>query len=409
MDVSRRDLFKGGAVVMAGLAATAGVTALGCKQEEQEKESVPEVKAFEPEGGWALEADVVVCGGGATGAPAAIQAFDDGADVLILEKHDYLGGALRRCAGAYLAPNTSVMRHLGITDDNPAWLEEYLVKLAGEYGDEKLIHTYIEETTKNFEWMIAPVSEGGLGGQPLDTWQISPTPRNFDNPGMIYCMGEVGKGVFYNEFGLEDTERMRVHVFAPNPDDTVSQSKGTGMWKPFGDAIESRGIRVEYQTPFVDVITDDKGMVVGVVAEKDGKQINVKAKKAVILATATFARNPELLRNFAGIEFKELPGAGGAKSFKEDEALGESTMAALRLGAAPRGLLYVERGGVKINEHAQVIDWRGNVIPRLYTGGTIAGGFSSVRCPICGYQTSRGIAFGRIAGAHAAKLDNWDA
>ncbi len=59
-------------------------------------------------------------------------------------------------------------------------------------------------------------------------------------------------------------------------------------------------------------------------------------------------------------------------------------------------------GGVRINERAQVIDVFGEVIPRLYAAGEVAGGvhgsnrLGSNAIPDC-------VVFGRIAGTHAAK------
>ena len=72
MDVSRRDLFKGGAVVMAGLAATGAVTALGgCTSEPNEGKTSSVA--------WDASYDVVVVGCGFAGMTAAITAAESGA------------------------------------------------------------------------------------------------------------------------------------------------------------------------------------------------------------------------------------------------------------------------------------------------------------------------------------------
>jgi succinate dehydrogenase/fumarate reductase flavoprotein subunit len=58
------------------------------------------------------------------------------------------------------------------------------------------------------------------------------------------------------------------------------------------------------------------------------------------------------------------------------------------------------KGGLKANEKRQVVNWDGNVIPRLYAAGEIASVFKNV------YQAGGNIAecivFGRIAGLNAA-------
>lgn len=98
MDVSRRDLLKGGAVLAAGLAATAGVGLYGCSSGDAEKGAVSKGD----QGGVATElgyevyqADICVIGGGLAGVAAAIQAIDEGKSVIVVEKSVHgFGGAL---------------------------------------------------------------------------------------------------------------------------------------------------------------------------------------------------------------------------------------------------------------------------------------------------------------------------
>jgi succinate dehydrogenase/fumarate reductase flavoprotein subunit len=64
------------------------------------------------------------------------------------------------------------------------------------------------------------------------------------------------------------------------------------------------------------------------------------------------------------------------------------------------------KGGLKANEKRQVVDWSGNVIPRLYAAGEIASAFKYV------YQSGGNVAecivFGRVAGLNAAKEPDLD-
>jgi tricarballylate dehydrogenase len=60
-------------------------------------------------------------------------------------------------------------------------------------------------------------------------------------------------------------------------------------------------------------------------------------------------------------------------------------------------------GGVKINEHAQVIDTEGLPMPGLYATGELAGDFFYYNYA-GGTGLPRGAVFGRIAGAAAAEL-----
>ena len=64
-------------------------------------------------------------------------------------------------------------------------------------------------------------------------------------------------------------------------------------------------------------------------------------------------------------------------------------------------------GGLKINTKAQVVDVNGEVIPRLYAGGMVAGGFIGPYYPGSGTAINSTVTFGRIAGDAAAGEEPW--
>jgi succinate dehydrogenase/fumarate reductase flavoprotein subunit len=64
------------------------------------------------------------------------------------------------------------------------------------------------------------------------------------------------------------------------------------------------------------------------------------------------------------------------------------------------------KGGLKANEKRQVLDWKGNVIPRLYATGEIASVFKNVYQ--AGGNLGECIVFGRVAGINAAKEQRSD-
>ena len=63
-----------------------------------------------------LEADVVVVGGGPSGLAASVQAAEDGASVILLNKADIVGGAAKR--QMVTNPNTihSIKRKMGTNE-----------------------------------------------------------------------------------------------------------------------------------------------------------------------------------------------------------------------------------------------------------------------------------------------------
>ena len=65
-------------------------------------------------------------------------------------------------------------------------------------------------------------------------------------------------------------------------------------------------------------------------------------------------------------------------------------------------------GGIEINEHAEVIDLEGNVVPGLHAAGEVTGGVHG-GCRLGGSSIIDCLVFGRIAGkavsSQAAKRD----
>jgi tricarballylate dehydrogenase len=60
-------------------------------------------------------------------------------------------------------------------------------------------------------------------------------------------------------------------------------------------------------------------------------------------------------------------------------------------------------GGLRINPHAEVVDYLERPIPGLFATGEITGGFFYLNYP-AGAGLMRGAVFGRIAGTHAAQF-----
>ena len=84
--LSRRDFVK------AGAAAGAGAAVLSAPGKAQAQSTVADIR-------WDYEVDIVVCGSGCTGLPAAIRARDLGASVLVIDANFDVGGKLLHSGG----------------------------------------------------------------------------------------------------------------------------------------------------------------------------------------------------------------------------------------------------------------------------------------------------------------------
>ena len=207
---------------------------------------------------WDMEAEVVIVGYGGAGAAAAIEAHDAGAKVLILEKQQtdtdsfvHHTPSSRMCAGALLVP----------TDVEVAAKHLEMVSLGNTPPD--ICRAWAEEMSHNVDWFEK------MGGK---CEPLAPTGETTMYPGY---------------------EALR---------QTFAVGAGPGLWQALENAVEKvRKIKVLYECPGSELVVDkDTGAIVGVLAQKSGKKLAVRATKAVILTSGGFQWDPELLREAFG-------------------------------------------------------------------------------------------------------------
>jgi len=385
-EISRREFLKDAGFVVAGAAIGAGITyplTSGGKE------------PWLPDK-WDYEADVVVCGYGTAGMPAAIEAHDAGAEVLIIEKLAEPGGSCRRCGGGIVGANTIVQRALGIVDDTPNKLYEYMVACGEGYTDPALARVFADNAGKNVDWIIED-----LGGQPVSEWSFAKNP---EEPGTGPGLNFSATPTWYEEFGKEPV--MRCHWFtAVGEPWWGGMGGGTALFKAFDDAVKARGIETMVGTCLVGLVATSDREVLGIKALSGGKTLYIKAKKGVIITTGGFHKNEKMVREY-------IPSWVGKESIVHpDHAHGEGIIAGMGIGAdlCNMGVLRWEPGGgLRINAKAQVMDVYGDVIHRLYAGGVVSAGVIGCKYPSCGTHVSVAVCFGRIGGKNAGDLEPWD-
>src|ERR1700688_5329488 len=146
---SRRDFIKSTATG----AAAAALTGLG----------VEETKAEGRPAHWDKEADVVIIGAGATGLPAAIQAAEGGASVILIEANTDVGGpAVLSGGNLALGGGTSRQKKYGVVDSPDLLYSDLtdwsVVEPNGfpdyRYNDKEVIRAFADESAKTYEWMV---------------------------------------------------------------------------------------------------------------------------------------------------------------------------------------------------------------------------------------------------------------
>jgi succinate dehydrogenase/fumarate reductase flavoprotein subunit len=428
--LSRRDFVKGAAIGAGALAGVGALASCAPAATPAPTSAPPEPAAPAPTcppaeqcppcetpwlpQAWDYEADVVICGYGSTGMPAAIEAYDAGAtDVLVIEKADWLGGMGHRCGGGIVSAESIVQKELGVVSSKGD-LYEYLVACGEGMVDPDLIRSWANND--NVDWIIQD-----LGGQPLSEWSKTPlVPDTTPDEDILPIKGyglDYGPAVYFSKYGFKPVEYC--HWFTPDPEaadfneqhpPATSHRGGTSVFKTLNAAINARtSIRTMTSTSLVGLVATPDREVLGITAVgPDGKTLYMKAKRGVVIGTGGWSRNQAMVMNYLLIPPSEFePGINPSSLATPEEEDGTGLVAAQAIGADTTDMAVGGYGGLKINAQAQVIDIYGNPIPRLYSGGRTTGGVMFRQYPIHGCAFSSAIWFGRVAGKNIAALEPW--
>ncbi|MBS4049322.1 MAG: FAD-dependent oxidoreductase [Alphaproteobacteria bacterium] len=195
------------------------------------------------------DADIVVIGGGGSGLTAAIFARKEGASVLLLEKHTEVRGSTGLSIGSITATGTWHQRQKGIVD-NPNWHFEDMAKFAGEMAkddNEELRRILVDNVADSVAWLQ------GLGV------------------------------TFYGPMPEPPHRLPRMHNVLPN----------SRAYIYFLSREAKRvGVDIRVNSAVNDFILEE-GKVVGVRVTIDGKPREIRAGKAVILASGDYSSSPE--------------------------------------------------------------------------------------------------------------------
>lgn len=227
-----------------------------------------------------IETDVLVLGYGCAGSIAAITAYDKGSKVLILEKMARGGGATFLSNGGIWVPTSMEFA-------------QYLYDISAGTTPMDLLETFVEEAMK-IEDYIANVLNGvferwvsqeiAASFPPLTrpSWPKVPTGKNM-------IRGHI-KAYEPNELGGDASFAEKVRA--------IGRAYGPDLWRLVKENVEKRGIEVMLETSAKDLVQNEAGEVIGVIAESKGQKIMVNAKKAVVMATGGFGANQALLKAY---------------------------------------------------------------------------------------------------------------
>ena len=253
------------------------------------------------------DADVVIIGAGGGGLSAALEAVNQGAShVIVLEMTAKTGGALNYTSGSMSAAGTIIQKEEGIEDSVESYIAD-IMKNGSDFGGQpslELVTLYANQAAEVFDWLY----ESGLKD---NTYSVDRATGN--------------RAVFAPEHALYSVQR----TYKPSPDDkTMYKSAAHEVLDTLVNADER--ITVLTNTKATELVANDKGQVLTVVAEGPDGEVSYTASKAIIVCTGGYSANGKLMAQY--VPYGEEYLAGGAP------------------GSDGNGLLLMQKVGGALNE-----------------------------------------------------------
>ncbi|HZL38886.1 MAG TPA: FAD-dependent oxidoreductase [Pseudolabrys sp.] len=306
-----------------------------------------------------LEVDLLVAGAGPAGMAAALVASLEGLDVLLCEKSDQVGGTGSTSAGTLWIPGNSQSKSAGFTD-SAAQADTYLTALIGEATNRDLRNAYLQTGPAAIDYLsnrtdvrflacgphpdyrsnmagaafagraIVPESfDGRLLGE--DFRRIRPPVPEF----MVFGGMMVGKADIAPLIGRFKSVRNFIYsakLLSRYLADRLKYPRGTRIM--MGNALigrlfyslRKRGVPILFQASIADLTGDRRG-VSGARVTVDGKEILVKVRKGVVLATGGYAHNESFRQAF-------MPQPVPVHSMSYEGNQGDGLAVGQRVGAA---------------------------------------------------------------------------
>jgi fumarate reductase flavoprotein subunit len=214
-----------------------------------------------------LETDLVICGGGFAGLSAAITAREGGADVILLEKKNALGGTSIFVDGTYgIESPLQIERHIGITRE-----EAFRTHMA--YGhwraNAPLVRALFDKAADNIRWLQQ------MGVEFMDVKAI--------------WRGGPGSPQVWHLFKAEN-----------------ERARGASAVRLLAKRAKTRGVRIFTGIAAKELLRNESNLISGVIGQdSDGGMVRVNSR-AVIVATGSFSSNREMMSKYTRYGTAEL-------------------------------------------------------------------------------------------------------
>ena len=260
--------------------------------------------------------------------PAAIVARETGASVIMVEAQPHIGGHAI-CSGGNLplGGGNSYQKKYGIEDSADLFFQDLTDWSAVEpngsapyrYNDREIMRAFADNSVATFEFLLAH--------------GVKVIERGPDRQGGH----EVGLSVLRTQHcAIMDWPRIQTG----KPDDPARQaitSSGNGLMQPLHAAAQKAGVEIllEHRMTAIHRESPHSGRITGIAVNNNGKTLNIRARKAVIIGTGGSTGNVNFRRMFDPRLTEEYCGLAGMP-WSDQDASGE--IAAMGIGASLWGL-----------------------------------------------------------------------
>ncbi|MBD9422632.1 FAD-binding protein [Achromobacter sp. ACM04] len=275
---------------------------------------------------WDKEVDALVVGSGAGGMAAALTAREEGLDVLLVEKTGRIGGSTAISGGALWIPLNAQTEAAGHPDSfEKVWT--YLEQTVGAAAPDDMKRAYLEAGPRMMDYLVSrgildlaartaspdyypDLPGAAMGGRSLDPLEFDGRKLGGDfrflrDPlkeftvlgGMMVNITDVRHLLRATRSFAAWRHSMKL-VLRYAADRARGYRRGTRLL--LGNALAAQlfhgmlARKIEYwlDTPALALHRDAAGRVLGAAVRRNGKSLNIRARRGVVMATGGFPWDP---------------------------------------------------------------------------------------------------------------------
>ncbi len=275
---------------------------------------------------WHSTYDVVVVGTGGSALTGAITAENNGMKALVIEKLEKWGGSSAFSGGGLWIPNNFLMKEHGCLDSTEEALQymEAVIEDVGPASSRERKEAYVKNapemvnflTKLGFQWVraelypdyypLVPGAKTGrcIEGDVFDGKKLGTLRKSLTSAPGAPDIAMHSADAHYMPLVMQTwcSFKRAMSIFGKTISWKLSGKTPLGIGRSLVGQLMYI-LQTNYKTPvwlkspLKEIIMED-GRAVGIVVEKEGRLVNVRARKGILLAAGGFPQNDEYRRKY---------------------------------------------------------------------------------------------------------------